>query len=77
LLNPLRALQYAIDSLKSDTELMQEETALFSQVIVHDEQTEAGNDLQPLPRSVYRAHVDKMTILCHRGYQPDSEGGWR
>ncbi len=64
------------DHFKSDTELMQEEMALFSRVIVHDERTEAGDDVPPLSRSVYTRHVEKMTILCHRGHRPDSEGGW-
>jgi hypothetical protein len=60
----------AIDSLKDDTQLMQEETELFSYVDVADQQDEL------LPQSVYNRQVDKMILLCKRGHMVNEVGGW-
>lgn len=64
------------DLLKSDKRLMEEETALFSQVIEADEHEEQTGEYVPVPKRVFSAHVHKMNILVDRGHQTNDQGGW-
>jgi hypothetical protein len=66
-----------LDHFKSDQRLMQEETALFAQVMEADEIEQDGGTPPELPRSLYRSQCHKLKILCERGHVPDSEGGWQ
>ena len=72
----MRWVEQVIDQFKSDELLMQEEMALFAQVMKNDEQERAGQDPPPLDPSIYTRHIEKMRLLIDRGHRTDNQGGW-